>query len=163
MITTIDELLDTFRNYATASAGVDFIFMSPNAERPVYPYGVIQITQLQQMGGAGKIQKQIVGDDFVQQNDALFSGVVDFDIKSISADQAILDLINGTNLTTYDELNGNGIGYIAWQSVVDLTGIEVEKTIKRFRVSLLFNVVITAEQVTPFIKSVQVNNLYIGG
>ena len=109
------------------------------------------------------MQSAIVGDDFVQVNDALFMGVADFDIKSEARGNELMDLINGINLSFYDIINSNGIGFIKFGTIVDLTGLEVEKTIHRFRVSLNFDAVITAENVSPFIKSVQVNYLYIGG
>jgi len=162
MITTMNDLLAIFRNYATASAGIEFIFISPNAPRPDYPYGTINITSLEQKGYPNRAQSAIVGDDFVQVNDALFMGMVDFDVKSSSRGDELLDLINGVNLSIYDELNNSGIGFIRFGTIVDLTGLEVEKTIGRFRVTMYFDVVITAENTAPFIKSVEVNNIIIG-
>ena len=163
MITTMNELLGIFRDYATSATGFDYIFSSPNAPRPDYPYGKISLISLEQKGYPNRMQTQIVGDDFVQRNDALFVGVVDFDVKSVDAGNSMMDLINGINLSFYDIINDNGIGFINFATPVDLTGLEVEKTIRRYRVSLHFDVVITAESISPFIKSVEVNNLNIGG
>jgi hypothetical protein len=73
------------------------------------------------------------------------------------AAQTILDLTNKSNLQQYtDMLKEDGIGFLSFSGQLDLTGLDFDKVRERATTEMNFNVVLTAEEVVPFIKTVSI-------
>jgi len=155
-MTTLKEIEAVLYDYATATTGKKWIFASAE-EAPPLPYGKIEILSLRQLGTETGTQNEVLADDFKSSADALFLITYQFMMIGDGATQTVLDLMNKSNLQQYsDMLRVGGLGFNTFGGIQDLTGLDFDKVRERAVTEININAVLTAEEVVPFIKTVEV-------
>jgi hypothetical protein len=158
-MTTLQEIEDALYNYAVFATGQKWIHQT-SEEAPELPYGVIRMQNISQVGTEANAQTTILPDDIEQKADAFFSIQYDFLYRGDGARQVILDLVNKSNLEDAKTFfRDQGIGFEFFLGITDLTGLDIDVVREQAMTTLQINAVITAEQIVPIIKTVEIERV----
>ena len=155
-MTTIKEIEDALYNYAIATTGKAWVHTTAESA-PDLPYGEIKMMSITQIGTPTGTQAEVRPDDMSSQADALYLSTYQFMMIGDGARQAILDLINRVNLEQYSKfLKDEGVGFISFSGIKDLTGLDFDKVRERAVTEFNFNVVLSANETVPIIKTIAI-------